>query len=115
MNNYRLRPAYGNKELLIEFTSVPDKKDFISNLALALVPIQVVIIGFENLWMNDETLIKANSNFGSFEISFDTWGLVFILAKDSEDLILRIDSLLADHSEFKKETVNFKGYESNGE
>ena len=87
MNKFRLRPAYGSKELLIEFTSGPEKENFISTLEKALNSINVKIIGSKDLWVNDELLFKANSDLGTFSISIDTWGLAFITSKENQIVI----------------------------
>ena len=110
MNKFRLRPAYGSKELLIEFTSGPEKENFISTLGKALNSINVKIIGSKDLWVNDELLFEANSDLGTFSISIDTWSLAFITSKENQIVISEIDSILNENKYFEKEAVNFEDY-----
>ena len=111
MNKFKLRPAYRSKELLIEFTSGPEKHNFLSVLEAALSPIKAVITNSKDLWMNDEILYEVNSNLGIYQISMDNWGFAFIMSEDNQKLIREIDSILNENPAFEKEKVNFKEYE----
>ncbi|GGF69653.1 hypothetical protein [Wenyingzhuangia marina] len=110
MNKFRLRPAYGSKELLIEFTSGPEKSNFISNLEKALYSINVKIIGSKDLWINDEMLLEANCDLGTFSISIDTWGLAFIMSEKNQKVITEIDFILNENQDYEKEAVDFENY-----
>lgn len=111
MSKFRLRPAYGSTELLIEFISGPEKSNFLSLLETALSPIKIVITGSKDLWVNDEMLFEGSSDLGSFHLSIDDWGFAFLMSKENQNLIIEIDSILNKNPNFEKELVDFKNYE----
>jgi hypothetical protein len=111
MNKFRLRPAYGSKELLIEFTSGAEKDNFIAELENALFPLKTIITGSKDLWVNDEILFEVKCNLGTFQISIDNYGLAFILSKKNQEIIKEIDSILSKNKKFKKELVDFINYQ----
>ncbi|MCP3930381.1 MAG: hypothetical protein GY705_14915 [Bacteroidetes bacterium] len=110
MYKYTVRPGYGSEELLIEFS--PDKADetFFNCLFGAITKLSLKIMDIHDLWMNDEVLISLDSEKGKFEISKDVWDLVFILSKNNQKIIKKIDDLLGNSIHFKKELVDFKDY-----
>lgn len=107
MISYRIRPAYHSAELLIEFTKGPEKDRFLPELTRALKGLEIKAQSVQDLWMNDEQVITFDSNKGTFILSIDVWGLAFITSKDSQHLILSIDTILANDSCFSKEMVDF--------
>jgi len=111
MNKFKLRPAYGSNELLIEFTSGPENGYFITQLEKALSPINVIITSSVDLWINDDMIFEVNSDLGDFKIIIDNWYLGFIISKKNPEVIKKIDSLLNENVDFKKEIINFKDYE----
>lgn len=109
-NKYRLRPAYGKTELLLEFTYGPEKETFLAELQKALEELEVKIQSAQDLWMNDEVLLVLDSNQGSFTLSIDIWDLAFIMAEHNQGLILKIDELLSQNHYFEKEIVDYEKY-----
>lgn len=110
MYKFILRPAYGSNELLIEIISSSEKDNFISELEKALCSIKIVIIDSKDLWVNDELLFTADSDFGIFQISIDNLGMIFIMAKENQKIIKKIDFTLNENENFEKELVDFKNY-----
>ena len=110
MNKYRLRPAYGTSELLLEFVNGPEKKSFLAELKDTLSELDIETQSIQDLWMNDEGIFMIDSKRGPFTLSIDTWGLAFIMAQDNQDLILKIDAILSVHPNFLKEMVDFEDY-----
>lgn len=109
-NKYRLRPAYGSSELLLEFTHGPEKETFLAELEAALGELEVKVKSAQDLWMNDEVMFVLDSNLGTFTLSIDIWDLAFIMAKHNQQLILKIDELLSQNSGFEKEIVDYSKY-----
>lgn len=112
MNEFRLRPGYGSKNLLIEFTSGPEKTSFVTEITQALSDIDMAITATTDLWMNDEILYAAYTKEGYFTLSIDIWGFAFIIADENQKLIHTIDQILQSNPTFHKEIVDFKRYES---
>jgi hypothetical protein len=111
MKKFRLRPGFGSKELLIEFTAGPEKNNFIKSLEAALSSIKVVITGSGDLLTIDQMFFNANSDLGAFQISIDNWDIAFIMAKENQNVIKEIDFILSKNPDFIKELVDFKNYE----
>ena len=100
--HYTTRPAQDSGKLLIDFLSLPDDKDFIKQLIRALEPVDIQVINYEDLWMNDEIVLNATSTVGYFTIYRDASGYYFITANENEDAILLIDAILAKNPLYKK-------------
>lgn len=111
MNKYRLRPAYGKKELLIEFVTGPEKDLFLADLEKTLTSIEPKIIGKGDLWVNDELLFELNTLHGKALLTLDTWDFAFIMAENNQELILKIDAILSKNENYLKEIVDFEKYQ----
>jgi len=108
---YRLRPAYGQTELLLEFFYGEENSTFKSKLKLALRELEIALIKAEDLWMNDEMLYEINSKkHGNFELSIDSQGIAFIMSENNQKIILLIDKILSENPNFEKEAVDFENY-----
>ena len=64
----------------------------------------------EDLWMNDEVLMRVTTDYGKFALSKDIWGFAFIVAENNQHCISLIDGVLRNSSLFEKEEVDFKDY-----
>ena len=60
--------------------------------------------------MNDEVWIYLNSEQGQVRLTKDIWDMIFILGKDNQKSILKIDEILIESNLYKKEIVDFKDY-----
>lgn len=111
---YRLRPAYGQTELLLEFYFSVENSVFKSELKSALRDLEIAFIKADDLWINDEMLYEINSKkHGNFELSIDSQGIAFILSKGNQNIILVIDKILSENPNFQKEAVDFENYKLN--
>lgn len=108
--SYKLRPAYGSKKYLIEFGRGTEKESFIPDLIENLKTLNCQIEYTLDLWMNSEIIIQVKSDSGSFELSKDIWDLIFIMAEENQELILKIDGILSENPLYEKESVNFNDY-----
>jgi hypothetical protein len=107
---YHFRPGYGSHKLLIEIYHGAERDEFITDLMTAILGIHPVLAGQMDLWMNDEILLEMDSEYGSFVISKDIWGLGFILADDNQVVMHEIDALLTQDARFEKVEVDFERY-----
>lgn len=106
MIDYKVRPGYGSRELLIELTPTSTSQEFWDELLNGLQPIGANIQGIENLWFNDEFLLICRSNFGDFVLSADVWDFVFIMAPENQVVIQKIDEALQSNPKFRKLLVD---------
>jgi len=106
---YQFRPAYGSSELLFEFFASGDD-EFVKTLLSTLQGINPKIDSTEDLWMNDEVLLNISSEKGTFELSKDVWGFVFIMAKNNQSCLQWIDEVLRKSDRFEKEKVDFEKF-----
>lgn len=97
---YNLRPAYQSEELLIEFISHVDSKEFLEDLFDLLTNNGYKVNEVEDIWMNDEVLIHIDTPNGKVFLSKDIWGCVFILGEDNQEDIFHIHRLLKNSSDF---------------
>lgn len=107
---YKLRPAYGSQELLIEFGTLDDPEYFLFEIVRMLG-----LAGFESqemldLWMNDEIQVNFSSLNGLITVSLNVYGMLFIMSKKNQIDILKIDQLLQNSEAFIKEKVDFLNY-----
>jgi hypothetical protein len=110
MIDYKVRPGYRSRELLIELTPTSANQEFWDQLLNGLQSIRANILGVEDLWLNDEVLLSCNSNFGNFIISADVWGMVFIMAPENQFVIQKIDEALQSIPGFRKLLVDPEEY-----
>lgn len=110
MYKYYFRPEYGSSNLLIEFFHGAENNNFISDLFVVISEIKPKINDLTDLWMNDETLLNINSEMGEFTISKDIWGFAFIMAKNNQECISKINSILELTENFEKVEVDFENY-----
>ncbi len=75
-----------------------------------LKEIELKIESVQDLWMNDEVMLKCESKEGKFLISKDVWDLVFIMDAESPNVINEIDKILNGSDLFQKEHVDFSDY-----
>ena len=111
MYRYRHRPAYGSKKLLIELIPKNADKAFMDALLSRLKELELKIESVEDLWMNDEVILKCESKDGKFLISKDVWDLVFIMDAENPNVINEIDRILNESDLFRKEIVDYSDYE----
>lgn len=109
-HRYRLRPAYGRSELLIEL--LPKRADavFLEDLLTVLKQVNCRIENVHDLWMNDEELFACNCDYGPFLISRDVWDFVFVMAPKNQIAITKIENALSQSNRFWRETVDYKEY-----
>lgn len=110
MYKYLLRPGYGSKELLIELLPKDADEVFLDTLFACLQQINVKVQDICNLWINDEVVFKCDSDFGSFEVSKDIWGFVFIMSSSNQSVIIKIDNILRSSGQFQSENIDYKQY-----
>ena len=110
MYKYKLRPGYKSSELLIEFCITSANDDFKNSFYQALSSLNLQKKGVTDLWMNDEVLIEFDCDNGFFEVSIDIWDGVFVMSRNNQDIIIKIDGILSKHSEFSKLEVDFSEY-----
>jgi hypothetical protein len=92
--SYKFRPAYGQTWYIIEFYRGSDHEDMIKDLLEALSEINPSLMDTMDLWMNDEVVLKMGSSWGSFDISKDGWGGVFIMNEHDQSCIETIHDIL---------------------
>ena len=111
--NYHYRPGYGSNNLLIEFISGVESKNFGEDLFDAIKEINPKILGQTDLWMNDEFIYEINSNNGHFMLSKDIWDMAFIMSEDNQPCISIIDQILIRDKRFEKIEVDYNKYKPN--
>lgn len=107
---YRIRPGYGSDKLLIEFISSPENEGFSEVLKSLFKDCNINIIKKENSF--DDIVYDLLSSYGSFEMSIDSWGGVFIHADENQDFINYLDGKLSASKFFEKQEVDFSRYQS---
>jgi hypothetical protein len=110
MYRYRLRPAYGSKELLIELLPETADQAFFGELLVVLKQVNANVTDVLDLWMNDEVLLSFESDLGPFLVSKDIWDFVFIMAPENQPAILKIEQALRANAQFQSEVVDFNQY-----
>jgi hypothetical protein len=110
MYKYYFRPEYGSSELLIEFFHDVENDSFLSSLLNAISELKPKIGDITDLWMNDEILLNVTSEIGEFTISKDIWGFAFIIAKNNQECLSRINSILKTKKNYEKVEVDFENY-----
>jgi len=96
----------------LEFFLDSSDSDFTNDLLATLSDINPKIDAVEDLWMNDEMILQISSNQGAFCLSRDIWGFAFIMAKNNQLAIKRIDEALSRSALFEKEEVDFDNYKN---
>lgn len=104
---YKLRPGYGSSELLLEFVIIPEPVNFLKVLLNILTAKNFLLTGKTDVWMNDEIWIHLESGTGKITVTKDIYDFIFILGKDNQDDILRIDTILLESGLFKKEEADY--------
>ena len=107
---YKLRPGYNSDILLIEFANGAENESFFEDLKASLSEIDFHYEKIEDVWMNDEVHLHANSSAGPFLLTKDIWDMAFILADDNQDGLVRLDQILSESALFEKEKVDFGDY-----
>jgi len=107
---YRLRPGYGSDKLLLEFMLADLGAEFINDLLIALHAISPVVDSVEELWLNDEVLMRVSSTQGAFLLAKNTWGFAFLTAEENQSCLKCITDILNDSSLFEREEVDFEKY-----
>jgi len=111
MYKYKLRPGYQSKQLLIEFTLNAVDDEFLECFYQTLEPIHPQQIKVTDLWMNDEVIIVFDVDLGGFDLTIDNWGGVFIMSRENQVVIMKIDELLSSHDGFGKLDVDMDKYQ----
>ena len=107
MFTFAIRPGNNTEELLIEFRKGSGSDEMILAMKKVLAEANADVIEKIDLWQNDEVIYKMKSQFGSFEISSDNYGCIFIMAPDNQPAIVAISSLLSKSNIFKSEAISF--------
>ena len=104
METYRyiVRPAEETGALLIEFLDLPANKEFIKHIIHAFESVNVQVVNYGDLWMNDEIVLNASSDIGPFTIFRDAADYYFITANDNPGAIPKLDALLDSAAHFRK-------------
>ncbi len=110
MYKYKLRPEYGSSKLLIEFIDGVENETFLSDFIHTISELNPVVEDIIDLWMNDEILISVASEMGKITISKDIWDFAFIMSKDNQACLLKINSILEAHENYEKVEVDFEDY-----
>lgn len=97
--HYRIS-AQDDGNPLIEFIDLPENKEFVTHLIQAFAGINLQVVNYDDLWMEEEILLKAKSDIGNIAIIRDTAGYYSIIAK--ENVIAALDSVLNQSPGFKK-------------
>lgn len=71
-------------------------------LIRSLEPVNVQVVNYDDLWMNDEIALSVSSDIGPFIIYRDNMGYYFITANDNPTAISALDSHLAANPLYKK-------------
>ena len=107
---YSLRPAYGSKDLLLEFIIDDPGSAFDRDLFSALDDLQPDITALQDLWMNDEIILTISCTKGELLYSKDIWGFAFIMAQYNQECVIAIDEILQKSELFLKEEVDYEDY-----
>lgn len=108
---YKLRPGYGSKELLIEFSNIEHPENFIKKLISILKNHEFEYNGTTDVWMNDEVLIHLKSSNGKLIISKDIYDFIFILGDHNQKDIEKIAGILMESDLFEKEIDDYLKYQ----
>lgn len=85
---------------LIEFIDLPENKEFVTHLIQAFAGINLQVVNYDDLWVEEEILLKTKSDIGNIAIIRDTAGYYSIIAKAGA--IAALDSILNQTQGFKK-------------
>ncbi len=99
---YHYRLGHDSDKMLIEFISKVESENFGTDLFDALREIDPILIGHEDLFMNDETLYYVKTNLGQFMLSKDIWNFAFIMSEDNQACVNQINNLLFKDHRFEK-------------
>lgn len=102
MYSYKVRQAAETKSLLIEFLDRPENKDFIKMLIRSFESINVQVVNYQDLWKNDEIVLKASSDIGSFTIYRDAENYYFITSEGNPTTITQLEVLLEINADYKR-------------
>ncbi len=104
--SYKLRPVYNGHELLLEFNGY-ERPDELQRALFQLLEAEgFQSTGVNDLWMNDEAIIRFRSENSEIEFSRNNWDFIFLLGNDNQTDIHRLDELLSADPRFRKEEVN---------
>ena len=107
---YRYRPGYGSTKYLLEFNFRDEVEDPIKFLLNIIKQLDPAISDINDLWQNDEVIFHITSTKGSFIISKDIWGFIFIMGEDNQLVLRTIDDILSSNPQFQKEQVDPNNY-----
>lgn len=110
MYRYLLRPGYGSDELLIELLPETADQAFFEALFSVLRQMHTKVDDIFDLWVNNEVMLRCESDHGPFVISKDVWGFVFIMALENQEAIVEIEKALGQSGRFRREMVNDDDY-----
>ena len=108
MHRYKVRPGYGSKNLLIEFSTSADRNVFRHDIRSVFeragaTPADSELIGME-------VFDHFDSPAGSFTLNEDDWGLFWIFAEENQSAISLLDKHLKDDPKFDRESADFSKY-----
>lgn len=110
---FHYRPGYGSDELLIEFFKGVEKENFGIDFFDAIKEINPILLGKEDLWMNDEIIYTINTDHGKFTLSKNVWDIAFIISENNQACLLQINNMLLKDERFEKIEVDFNDYKIN--
>lgn len=85
----------------IAFTDLPESKNFIAHVMEAFSGINISIVNYDDLWMNDEIALKAASDAGEFTIYRDVDGYYTITCADVA-VMPRLAEILRHNNHFEE-------------
>ncbi len=109
---YKMRPAYGGGNMLIEFDIYPDMDKFMEDLAVLLGGNGFSLGEVNDVWMNDEVWVELKSPQGSVMLTKDIWDMVFIMTINDQtpEVILAINDILEASNQFESTPYDIEEY-----
>ncbi|UKN02800.1 hypothetical protein K6119_04625 [Paracrocinitomix mangrovi] len=95
--SYRLRPAYGGGDYMIEFMRGDERQELLTDVLNAITLLQPDLKGSADLLFL--VSLEINTNQGAFTYTVDEWGGVFI--DGSYTLLSSIHEILEKDSNFE--------------
>lgn len=109
---FKLRPAYGSDELLIELDG-KDQPDQLQNDVIRILLQNGFTEGkTEDLWQNDEWIFYFHSEGRTVLFSRNSvWDFFFLIGENNNQSdILKLDDVLSKNSLFEKLSANYSDY-----
>jgi len=107
MHGYKVRPGYESNNLLIEFIPDSSEEKLIADLNAVLKEAGLTYRSIKDWFL----IPRYKTPTGPFEVDYDEWGFVWILADENQAAIHLLDKVLQKSGLFHKEDVDYKQYE----